>query len=236
VVVNLEDQVQYKAHRLPNPDRIYFDLRDTQLASNLAWKSIEVGDALLNRIRVAQPVSGITRIVLETKAKVDFSVSLEPNPYRLVVEVRKVGASSKGTVNRLGNATEAEKSKLPILVPHMDFETARIGNGALVCSGVIGTVNIVLDAFALCNFGCTLGHEMRIGKGSVVNPGANISGSVKVGSGVLIGTGAQVLEYRTVGDHANSGSRSRRNLRCAPGITVVGIPAKPQSRNHQSHS
>jgi hypothetical protein len=79
-------------------------------------------------------------------------------------------------VNRFPNATEAEKSKLPILVPHMDFETARIGNGALVCSGVIGTVNIVLDAFALCNFGCTLGHEVRIGKGSVVNSGANISG------------------------------------------------------------
>ena len=91
VVVNLEDQVQYKAHRLPNPDRIYFDLRDTQLASNLAWKSIEVGDALLNRIRVAQSLNGVTRIVLETKAKVDFSVSLEPNPYRLMVEVRKVG-------------------------------------------------------------------------------------------------------------------------------------------------
>jgi hypothetical protein len=111
VVVNLEDQVQYKAHRLPDPDRIYFDLRDTQLASNLAWKSIAVGDALLNRIRVAQPVSGVTRIVLETKAQVDFSVSLEPNPYRLVVEVRKVGASSKGTVNRFPNAPEAEKSK-----------------------------------------------------------------------------------------------------------------------------
>jgi N-acetylmuramoyl-L-alanine amidase len=56
VVVNLEDQVQRKAHRLPDPDRTYFDLRDTQLASNLAWKSIEVGDALLKRIRVAQPV------------------------------------------------------------------------------------------------------------------------------------------------------------------------------------
>jgi hypothetical protein len=45
VVVNLEDQVQHKAHRLPDPDRIYFDLRDTQLASNLAWKSIEVVEA-----------------------------------------------------------------------------------------------------------------------------------------------------------------------------------------------
>ena len=117
VVLNLEDQVQYEAHRLANPDRIYFDLHDTQLASSLAWKSIEVGDALLKRIRVAQPVTGMTRMVLETKANTDFSVSLEPNPYRLVVEVRKAGASPKGAVNRFPNATEAEKNKLPILVP-----------------------------------------------------------------------------------------------------------------------
>jgi len=93
VILNLEDQVQYEAHRLANPDRIYFDLHDTQLAANLAGKSIEVGDALLKRIRVAQPVTGMTRIVLVTKANTDFSVSLEPNPYRLVVEVRKVGAN-----------------------------------------------------------------------------------------------------------------------------------------------
>jgi N-acetylmuramoyl-L-alanine amidase len=117
VVLNLEDQVQYEAHRLANPDRIYFDLHDTQLASNLAWKSIEVGDALLKRIRVAQPVTGMTRIVLETEANTNFSVSLEPNPYRLVVEVRKVGASPKGAAHWFPKATEVEKNKLPILVP-----------------------------------------------------------------------------------------------------------------------
>jgi putative methionine-R-sulfoxide reductase with GAF domain len=91
VVLNLADRVQYEAHRLANPDRIYFDLHDTRLASNLAGKSIAVGDALLKRIRVAQPVTGMTRMVLETKTNPDFSVSLETNPYRLVVEVRKVG-------------------------------------------------------------------------------------------------------------------------------------------------
>jgi len=116
VVLNLEDQVQYEAHRLANPDRIYFDLHDTQLASNLGWKSIEVGDALVKRIRVAQPVTGITRLVLETKARTDFSVSLEPNPYRLVVEVRKAGASPKGAVNRFPSAI-AEINRRPIVVP-----------------------------------------------------------------------------------------------------------------------
>jgi putative methionine-R-sulfoxide reductase with GAF domain len=89
VVLNVEDQVHYDTHRLANPDRIYFDLHNTELASNLAWKTFEVDDAMLKCIRVAQPVSGVTRVVLETKTHADFSVRLEPNPYRLVVGVRK---------------------------------------------------------------------------------------------------------------------------------------------------
>jgi N-acetylmuramoyl-L-alanine amidase/putative methionine-R-sulfoxide reductase with GAF domain len=117
VVLDLEDQVQYEAHRLSGPDRIYFDLRDTQLAPALAGKSIEVGDTFVSRVRMAQPVAGMTRVVLETKANSTFSVSLEPNPYRLVVEVRKIGANPKGAVNLFPNAGDAEKNKLAIVVP-----------------------------------------------------------------------------------------------------------------------
>jgi len=117
VVLDLEDQVQYEAHRLTGPDRIYFDLHDTQLAPDLLGKSIEVGDTLINRIRVAQPVSGMTRIVLETKADTNFSVSLESNPYRLVVEVRKIGTNPKSAVNLFPNAPEVEKAKLSIVIP-----------------------------------------------------------------------------------------------------------------------
>ncbi len=117
VVLDLEDQVQYEAHRLAGPDRIYFDLRDTQLAPELVGASIDVGDTFVSRIRVAQPVAGMTRVVLQTKSDSTFSVSLEPNPYRLVVEVRKIGATPKGAVNLFPNSGEAEKNKLAIVVP-----------------------------------------------------------------------------------------------------------------------
>jgi N-acetylmuramoyl-L-alanine amidase len=117
VVLDLEDQVQYEAHRLANPDRIYFDLHDTTLAPELFGKTIDVGDALLARVRVAQPVAGLTRVVLETRGNSDFSVSLEPNPYRLVVQVRKLGANTKSQVNLFPGATEAEREKMPIVVP-----------------------------------------------------------------------------------------------------------------------
>jgi N-acetylmuramoyl-L-alanine amidase/putative methionine-R-sulfoxide reductase with GAF domain len=123
VVLDLEDQVQYEAHRLSNPDRIYFDLHDTSLAPEFAGKTIEIGDRLLARVRVAQPVSGLTRVVLETKGNSNFSVSLEPNPYRLVVQVRKLGADGKSQVNLFPGAEE--KDKLAIVVPpptHEDLQ------------------------------------------------------------------------------------------------------------------
>jgi N-acetylmuramoyl-L-alanine amidase len=117
IVLDLEDQVQYEAHRLAGPDRIYFDLRDTRLAPELLGKSIEVGDTFVHRVRMAQPVAGMTRVVLETKPNSTFSVSLEPNPYRLVVEVRKIGANPKGAVNLFPNANTAEPNKMAIVVP-----------------------------------------------------------------------------------------------------------------------
>jgi N-acetylmuramoyl-L-alanine amidase/putative methionine-R-sulfoxide reductase with GAF domain len=116
VVLDLEDQVQYEAHRLSGPDRIYFDLHDTRLAPELAGKTIDVGDAFLARIRVAQPVAGMTRIVLEPKAGTDFSVSLEPNPYRLIVALRNAGTNPKGEVN-LFPRSESETNQLAIVVP-----------------------------------------------------------------------------------------------------------------------
>ena len=139
VVLDLEDQVQYEAHRLANPDRIYFDLHDTQLAPELVGKSIDIGDALLNRMRVAQPVAGMTRVVLETKANTTFSVSLEPNPYRLLVEVRKVGATPKAAVNLFPNATETEKSKLAIVIPPPTKEDLKL-------RAAVPKMKIVVDA------------------------------------------------------------------------------------------
>ena len=77
VVIDMQDSVPYEVHRLMSPERIYFDLHDTVLAPELKGKTIDVDDAALSRVRIAQPVAGITRIVLDTKDDSNFSVSME---------------------------------------------------------------------------------------------------------------------------------------------------------------
>jgi len=98
VVIDLQGEVQYEAHRLSDPERIYFDLHGTALAHGLFGKTIEVGDSLLDRVRIAEPRKGVTRVVLETNGPSDFSVSLQSNPYRLVVVIRKANPAGEMAV------------------------------------------------------------------------------------------------------------------------------------------
>jgi N-acetylmuramoyl-L-alanine amidase len=119
VVLDLEDQVQYEPGHLSNPERFYFDLRDTQLASELQDKVFD-GDTLVSHIRLAQPVSGMTRVVLEAKNDGTLAppqVSLERDPYRLVIQVNKVGATPKAAGILSPNAPLVEKNKAIVVPP-----------------------------------------------------------------------------------------------------------------------
>src|SRR5436309_12826616 len=63
VAIDLEGEVKYDAGRIPNPDRIFFDLHGTKLASELVGKTYEVEDGFLRKIRIAQYQIGETRQV-----------------------------------------------------------------------------------------------------------------------------------------------------------------------------
>jgi N-acetylmuramoyl-L-alanine amidase len=111
VVIDMQDQAPYEVHRLMSPERIYFDLHDTALAAGLDGKNIDIGDTSLTRVRVAQPVSGVTRVVLDTRDGSNFSVSMESNPNRMVVELRandRAVAANRTRVSAPGTSSAAK--------------------------------------------------------------------------------------------------------------------------------
>ncbi|MBI2678959.1 MAG: N-acetylmuramoyl-L-alanine amidase [Candidatus Koribacter versatilis] len=87
VAIDLEGEVKYEAGRIPNPDRIFFDLHGTKLAPELVGKTFDVEDGFLRKIRVAQYQIGETRLVLDVDDVSDYSAFLLPNPYRLIVDI-----------------------------------------------------------------------------------------------------------------------------------------------------
>jgi N-acetylmuramoyl-L-alanine amidase len=99
VAIDLEQDVEFDSMRIDHPDRIFFDLYNTKLASTLVGKSFDVDDGFLKKIRVAQFKPGKTRVVLEVDDLSDYDAFLLPNPSRLIIDIHGK-QSSTGDPNK----------------------------------------------------------------------------------------------------------------------------------------
>ena len=104
VAIDLESEIKFGSQRIAHPDRIFFDLRDTKLASTLVGKSFDVDDGFLKKIRVAQFQPGRTRVVLEVDSLSDYEAFLLPNPYRLIIDIH--GKDIHGKDNKMARASQ----------------------------------------------------------------------------------------------------------------------------------
>ena len=106
VAIDLEQDVKFGAQRIGGPDRIFFDLYNTKLASTLVGKSFDVDDGFLKKIRVAQFKPGLTRVVLEVDDLSEYDAFLLPNPPRLIIDVH--GKNSQRAMARNAKSAELE--------------------------------------------------------------------------------------------------------------------------------
>ncbi len=119
VAIDLGDDVTYEAARVPNPDRIYFDLHGTRLAQELVGKSFSVtDDGFLKKIRAAQFSNDMTRVVLDVNDVTEYSAFLLPNPYRLIIDIHGRTGKVQGTRDEVqgiaaGAAGSAPSAEVP---------------------------------------------------------------------------------------------------------------------------
>jgi len=102
-----------------------------------------------------------------------------------------------------------------------------IDPGSAICAGVIVNTGSRIGVNVILNTGCTVDHHSRIGNHTHIAPGVHLGGEVIVEDSVLVGIGATVMPRCTVGAHSNIGAGACVTKFVPPGLTVVGIPAKP---------
>ncbi len=95
VAIEISGEFQFRTDHLHNPERVYFDILNSRprIAARPGY-SETLEDRRVKRIRVAETVPGVTRVVLDLVEGVAVSSSQLANPQRLVVEVRSAASNA----------------------------------------------------------------------------------------------------------------------------------------------
>ncbi len=125
VAIETSGEFTYRFDRIPNPDRLFFDIVGAK--PRMATKKIAVkpvNDKLLKRIRIAENVPGVTRVVLDLETAVDYTASQLGSPDRLMIELRPASAiappaviSSVALPPSIAAGVNTVNAKLPVLLP-----------------------------------------------------------------------------------------------------------------------
>jgi sugar O-acyltransferase (sialic acid O-acetyltransferase NeuD family) len=102
-----------------------------------------------------------------------------------------------------------------------------IGGGSQICAGVVVGVDARVGSNVIINTAATVDHDNDIGDHVSVGPGAHLAGRVLVGVGAQVGIGVSVREGMHIGAGSVVGAGAAVTRSVAPGVTVVGVPARP---------
>lgn len=111
IAIDLGGKVEYEAARVPNPDRIFFDLHGARLAPGLNGKEVQViDDGYLKRIRAAQFQHDVTRVVLDITDVSGYSAFLLPDPWRLIIDVHSDKSANRLAASNAKPAPQTDNS------------------------------------------------------------------------------------------------------------------------------
>jgi len=116
VAIEVSGEFDFRGDFLHNPERAYYDIpRSRPNIDSRRTFSEDIDSPLLKRIRVAETVPGVTRVVLDLNGDVQVNASRLSNPFRLVVELSPI---KTGPAPAVAPPVEAAS---PVLAPRRQW-------------------------------------------------------------------------------------------------------------------
>lgn len=151
--------------------------------------------------------------------------ALAATPHDAVVVAIGDNKTRAAVYARLGAAGERFASAIhPSAVISED---AALGNGVMICAGVIVNTGTRIGNNVILNTACTVDHHTVIGDHAHIAPGVHMGGEVRIGDRALVGIGAVVMPRKRIGAGSTVGAGSVVTRDVEPDLTVVGVPAAP---------
>jgi len=153
-----------------------------------------------------------------------------PNQVRLVNGVGSVGSLES---RRVVYEKLREKEYIFETVIHPSAVIApdvKIDDGVQVMAGAVVQPGSRIGANVIINTGARIDHDCSIEAHAHIAPGVTLSGDVQIGTGAHVGTGASIIQGIKIGAASIVGAGAVVVEDVPPGITVVGIPARPAKK------
>ena len=93
VTIEMDSETTFRAERLENPRRVFFDLKGTRAVPALLDATIRFSDDIVREIRLGRHPNSTTRIVFDMEGVDTYSVFTLYSPYRLVIDFKPVAGS-----------------------------------------------------------------------------------------------------------------------------------------------
>ncbi len=88
VTIELDSETSFRAERLENPRRVFFDLKGTRPVPSLLDATLRYSDEIVREIRLGRHPKSTTRIVFDMEGVDGYSVFTLYSPYRLVIDFK----------------------------------------------------------------------------------------------------------------------------------------------------
>jgi N-acetylmuramoyl-L-alanine amidase len=118
ISIEFSDEVSYLSDRVPNPDRVYFDFKNTIVTQPVIANTQTLGSGTqVTSVRIARHSEQTTRLVLALTGHPRYSVFPLYNPFRLVVDVEADTAAPAPTAPPAQRAETAVAAASPVTPP-----------------------------------------------------------------------------------------------------------------------
>ena len=139
-----------------------------------------------------------------------------------------VGIGNSAAKRRMVERVHRHVASFPVL-RHPDAVIGRnvdIGEGTIICPGVIATTDIRIGRFVTLNFDLTIGHDCNVGDYVTLAPGVHLSGYSKIGEGADLGAGTVTIPGVEIGAWTIVGAGAAVTKPLPAHCTAVGVPAR----------
>src|SRR3989304_7673743 len=90
IVIDLSSPATYHNKYLPNPDRLFIDIRNTTIGKGI--NPIQIGDGVVTQVRAGQHDKETVRVVIDLSARAEYKILPLTSPDRLVIDILREAA------------------------------------------------------------------------------------------------------------------------------------------------